>query len=169
MLSIIKQEKHRSRRPGSAGSLTLEQRCWARAKRTASSTSKINDECQKDKGHKKWMEARLQYKQTTLRKASSWSPLSTESMVSTLPSPAVTVKSWTSLSASSRPSLPVSQYYKEQFNYFRPLFWAVNGLSDNLPLWSDPFLALCPADVTYSKGRGASEDQYSCFDMEISG
>jgi hypothetical protein len=57
--------------------------------------------------------------QSTFTKAISWSPLSIESMVSTLPSPAVTVKSGTS------------------------------------------------SHVTYSKGRGASEDQYSWFDRDI--
>lgn len=30
-------------------------------------------------------------------------------------------------------------------------------------------LALWPADITYSKGRGAKEDQCSCFAEAISG
>jgi hypothetical protein len=52
--------------------------------------------------------------------------------------------------------------------YLNPLFFNSKKV-DGRPLRRDPSLALCPAAVTYSKGRGANEDQYSCFDMEISG
>lgn len=37
----------------------------------------------------------------------------------------------------------------------------------NLPSFQDS-LAFCPAEITISNGRGAREDQCSCFDTAIS-
>jgi hypothetical protein len=39
----------------------------------------------------------------------------------------------------------------------------------SIPVLEAFSFALWPADITYSKGRGAKEDQCSCFAVAISG
>lgn len=42
------------------------------------------------------------------------------------------------------------------------------SMAQNQPLCNDSSLAFCPAEMTTSNGRGAKDDQCSCFDTAIS-
>lgn len=44
----------------------------------------------------------------------------------------------------------------------------INAQISNPPFSQHSSLAFCPAESTTSKGRGANEDQYSCFATAIS-
>lgn len=42
-------------------------------------------------------------------------------------------------------------------------------MHDDQPFFHDSSFAFCPAERTISRGRGANDDQCSCFDTAISG
>lgn len=42
-------------------------------------------------------------------------------------------------------------------------------MHDDQPLFHESSLAFCPAERATSRGRGANDDQCSCFDTAISG
>lgn len=112
----------------------------------------------------------------TLREVNSWSPFSTDNMFSIFASPKNSFTSYGifALSFKSLFSAKCFNIVSEEtthenlsFHTKQPIMMIIDNCNCSKPSESSSF-AICPAAITTSSGRGASDDQYSYLSAAIS-